>query len=177
MPADEMDALLHRARPDTAADRSWIDSTDGHIVLATIHQRINETVTSPRARVRRAVLVAVVGATAAGSSAFTALHVRQAADTGQVLCSQTASITSNGAGVTVDHPTPAAAIAACRQQWTDAYPTTPVPPAFAVCIYPATPGNRGGAQTVIPARQGQSNNAACTAAGFDLITNAPANTG
>lgn len=179
MSTDQTTQLLQAARPATEADHAWAFSPHGMHTLTSIQHRITrESTVDPRtSRTKRGLILAAVGAAVAGSLAFTVLHVREPAAAGVAMCNQTASTTSNGAGVELTDPTPAGARAACDQRWIELWPNTPRPAAFAVCTFPASDGNTGGGQVVIPARSGQANDAACTAAGFALIVGAPHSTG
>lgn len=176
---DGVTQMLQDARPPTAADNAWAYSTDGSQALSKIQHRITREAAAPNRAPRRklGLIAAVVGVAAAGSLAFTVLQVREPVTTDVALCNESASTTSNGARIALTDSTPAGALTACEARWAELWPTTPQPAGFAVCTFPASDGNEGGGQVVIPALADQTNNSACTAAGFALIAGAPVNTG
>jgi len=161
---------LATMRPATYADDGWAHSHAGLDVLAEIRRSVAE----PRRRPSRTAKVGVVaaallvggGATATGFALATG---REPVSRASVLCSQTASLQSNGAGIKTLGTSPRDAIAACSARWTELWPSTPKPANFAVCVYPKTEHGEGGSLLVIPAGAGVSNDAACAAAGADQV--------
>lgn len=104
------------------------------------------------------------------ATAFGVTHERHPVDAHTVLCSQSASLKSDGAGITVAQGSASAAVAACSDRWAQLWPDTAKPAAFAICVYPATPGNTGGGQVVFPAKPGLDNDQTCRAVGADLLS-------
>lgn len=168
MTTDPVLHQLQQARPATYADDGWAASRSGQQLLADIHRATRRDARRPS----RGVLIATSAAAlvaAGGATAFAVVQARTPVDRHAVLCNQTASLTANGARITVRGDSPTAAIAACAAQWTTLWPDTPKPPAFAVCVYPATPSSAGGGQVVLPSQPGISNAQLCAAAGANQV--------
>lgn len=161
---------LADARPPTAADHLEWSQTD---TAARVLDRVHDAIDAPAGRGRRSGKLVGIAATAlavgAGIAAFTVVHHRAPTVDQMVLCNQTASLTSSGAGIAVQDISRSGAIAACSKEWAKLWPDTATPEAFAACVYPATAGGDGGMVVVIPARKALTNDQSCIAAGADLI--------
>lgn len=162
---DHLTAELASLRPHTIADDGWADSHVGHTALEAVHARVASEPRSRRRPLRLwAVAAAGVAVFAGGAAAVAAISSSAPNDRHMVLCNQSASLTVDGAGVSVDEGTPAAAAAACAAKWSRIFPGTLQPARFAVCVYPASMQG-GGGQVALPADADSTDQEVCAAAG------------
>jgi hypothetical protein len=82
---------------------------------------------------------------------------------------RTASIDADAAGYQLRDATPQAALEQFSTHWTQAWPGTSTPFAYAVCVYPVRSNNVGGGQVVIPLAK-PADATSCQAAGFDPLS-------
>lgn len=168
---DPLDVLA-QLRPDSGIAPDWVDSHAGQLCLQRARTAAAADMPPTRpGRSRRFKTVAGAATAAvvlAGAATAYGFASRTPSDPGQVMCFRTASIDGDGTGYQLRDATPQAALEQCATHWTQAWPGTPTPAAFAVCVYPVRDNNLGGGQVVIPLSK-PADATSCQTAGFDPL--------